>query len=205
MLFWRIPASDTVLDELLSRVSFKELGFRLKAHDSDEVIDWPELEQRVLADADFRKAVRFLIIPLATFDLLIQEYDQTNWAIYRAATDKTNLHICSDNPLVFLSREQGYRFLSPIAFPVSSNCFVYYTPDGRRPRVIDPDARIELDCLVFRQAIQYVCGPNADYIQSIAELTSLHEKRHNLEEHKKYLFSLLSVQTTQYPGPDLGE
>ena len=173
VLFWRLPDSDKYLDAVLPKLGLEKLGIRLVHPEKREEIKWPEFEQTVLRDPDFRKGLRFLSVPLATFDLFLQDYDVTNWALYRGPADVQSPHICSDSPTVFERLEDAFEFRCHIAFPASSNCLVFYSPDGRKPDRIDKDIRMDLDCLVFRQAQRYVCSPDGDYLVSLAELCNL--------------------------------
>ncbi len=201
VLFWRLPESDKYLDAVLPRLGFERLGIRLLYPETREEIKWPEFEQTILRDPDFRKGIRFFSVPLATFDLFVQDYDITNWAFYRGPTDPPSPHICSDSPIVFENLEHAFDFKCHIAFPASSNCLVFYSPDGRKPDRIDKDVRMDLDCIVFRQAQRYICSPDSDYLLSLAKLCSLEERILPIEKHRERLFKRFEDLSKMYPAP----
>ena len=75
VLFWRLPESDKYLDDIVTKLGFEKLGIRLVHPETGEEIKWPEFERIALRDTELRKGLRFLPIPLATFDLFVQDYD----------------------------------------------------------------------------------------------------------------------------------
>lgn len=200
VLFWRLPESDKYLDAVLHGLGFDRLGIRLVHPETREEIKWPEFEQIVLRDPDFRKGIRFLSVPLATFDLFIQERDAVNWAFYRSPGDNQEPHICSDNPIVFERLADVFEFKCHIAFTANSNCLVFYSPVGQKPDRLDQDVRMDLDCVVFRQAHRYVCGPDAGYLESLAKLCNAESKVLPIEQHRERLFKHFRELSHQYPA-----
>ncbi len=202
VLFWRLPESEKYLDGILPKLGFDKLGIRLLHPETREEIQWPEFEQIVLKDPDFRKGIRFLSVPLATFDLFVQQYDAVNWGLYRAPSGKGgNPHICSDNPIVFEKLADAFEFKCHIAFPANSDCLVFYSPIGKRPDRLDQDTRLDLDCVLFRQAHRYVCGPDGSYLESLAKLCAAEGTGLAIEQQKERLFRRFRELSEAYPAP----
>ena len=134
VLFWRLPESDQYLDAILPKLGFDKLGIRLVHPETREEIKWPEFEQIVLKDPDFRKGIRFLSVPLATFDLFVQQYDAVNWGLYRAPREKAEIRTSAQTIRLSLRdwltpSSSSVTWLSP-QIPIAS-CSIH--PSARGP------------------------------------------------------------------------
>lgn len=180
MMFWRVPTTDHLVDNFFRNKTLKDIGFVIKSKLTNKPVQNDEIENRIMNDPNSREAFRFLILPLNTFQILLQKTDLNNWNYYFAETEAP--HLCCDIPIIFNDPKKFFNFQDDLILPLTSSKILIFTQKGK-PKVLSPEFRINVDIYLFHQAHRYVCGPNRDYLGTISEMYF----RANKEVDEKYL------------------
>ncbi len=192
MMFWRIPESDKYVNKFFRGINFNNLGLRIiDKNTGGEAPD--KIKEKYFNDSNFRESCRFLILPLSTFRVLLQDSDINNWRYYYSESEA--LHLCSDNPIIFKNPLKFFTFEDDLILPLTSLKTLIFTRSKKSPS-LPPEFKISLDLNVFHQATTYVCGPNRSYLEHIS---NLYDYKKNVDGNylKNELFSFLNPLTSQ--------
>ena len=186
MIFWRVPATDHLIDNYFSGKTLKDIGFVLKNKLTNETVQNDEIENRIINDPNSREAFRFLILPLNTFQILLQNSDLNNWNYYFAETEAP--HLCCDIPIIFKDPNNFFNFQDDLVLPLTSTKILIYTKKVK-PKVLSPEFRVNVDLYLFHQAHRFVCGPNREYLNAISEMYYRGENKVNESVLKDEIFN----------------
>jgi hypothetical protein len=186
-MFWRIPESDSLFERFFEGKSPKELGVEIRQHCGETDIEAPqEMQEGMFDNPNFRKMCRHLTLPLNTFKILLQESDINNWNYYYG--DSEPISLCSDNPIVFKNPTQFFDFQDDLILPLTAKKILVFTRN-KKPSVLTLGFKANLDLMLFNNANRYVCGPNRDYLNKVAETYYKFDKKISYEQLKRELFS----------------
>lgn len=174
MMFWRIPATDHFVDSFFQGKKLKDIGFVIKSKLTNKSVQNDEIEKRLIKDRNYREACRFLILPLNTFQILLQESDLNNWNYYYSKTEAP--HLCSDVPVLFKDTENFFNFQDDLILPLTSSKILIFSKKDKH-KVLYPEFRFNVDVILFHQAHRYVCGPNRNYLKAVSEFYYRYENQ----------------------------
>jgi len=194
MIFWRVPATDHLFDNFFHGKKLKDIGLVIKSKLTNRPVQNDEIENRIMNDPNSREAFRFLILPLNTFQILLQETDLNNWNYYFSEIEAP--HLCSDIPVIFNDSDNFFNFQDDLILPLTSSKILIFSKKGK-PKVLSPEFRTNVDIYLFHQAHRYVCGPNRDYLKTISE--SYYSDDNKVDERflKNEVFSFLEKHSNK--------
>lgn len=187
MMFWRVPESDQLVDTFFESFSFDELGIKLEDQDGNSAPD--SVKQKMFEDPNFRQACRFLILPLNTFQITLQDSDINNWKYYYTESDFH--HLCGDQPIVFKNPKSLFIFEDDLFLPLTKNKFLVYTKK-EKVKELPPEFALLRDILIFGQSRKYVCSSSRDYLKVVSNLYYNRYANNDLHKLRKEVFSYLN-------------
>ena len=149
MMFWRVPATDHLVDSFFHGKKLNDIGIVIKSKLTNKSVRNDKIENRILNDPDYREACRFLILPLKTFQILLQESDLNNWNYYYSEAEAP--HLCSDVPVVFKDPNNFFNFQDDLILPLTSSKILIFSKNDK-PKVLYPEFRFNVDVVLFHQA-----------------------------------------------------
>jgi hypothetical protein len=124
--------------------------------------------KRLLSEQLFVESYR---IPKAIGDFLkaTNKYVLENWKItYPSRHSK--LHLIGDNPILTLEDDFDNILETESIFPLSSSKNLWHL-NSVFPKIVSPETTVMIDNLIFLQSERYVCGPDPNYLKTIAEMS----------------------------------
>jgi hypothetical protein len=191
MMFWRVPAADHLVDIFFQGKKLRDIGIIIKSKLTNQSVQNDEIENRLIKDPNYREACRFLILPLNTFQILLQDSDLNNWNYYYSETEAP--HLCSDVPVVFKDLDNFFNFQDDLILPLTSSKILIFS-NKDKPRILRPEFRFNVDVLLFHQAHRYVCGPNRDYLNAISEFYYRYDNHVDERSLKNEVFCFLKEE-----------
>lgn len=166
MTYWRVPSTDLEIINHVKTTDKKELFIKLiNPLTNEEAND--EIYNRLLKEQLFIESFR---IPKAIGDFLkaTNKYVLENWKItYPSRHSK--LHLIGDNPILTLEDDFDNILETESIFPLSSSKNLWHL-NSVFPESISPETTVMIDKMIFLQSERYVCGPDANYLKTIAEM-----------------------------------
>ena len=125
MMYWRVPATDHLVDSFFHGKKLKDISCIIKSKLTNKSVQHDEIENKIINDPNYREALRFLIVPLNTFQVLLQETDLTNWNYDFSETRAP--HLCSDVPVVFKDPNNFFNFQDDLILPLTSSKILIFS------------------------------------------------------------------------------
>jgi len=191
MMFWRVPATDHFVNIFFQGKTLKDTGIIIKSKLNNKQVQNDEIENRLINDRNYREACRFLILPLNTFQILLQESDLNNWNYFYSETEAP--HLCSDVPVVFKDPNNFFNFQDDMILPLTSSKILVFSKSDK-PKILRPEFRFNVDVILFHQAHRYVCGPNRNYLKAISEYYYRYENQVDERILKNEVFCFLKKE-----------
>jgi len=165
--YWRIPKTDKELADYVKTAERKDLFIKLLNRETNEEAP-EEIFERLRNEKAFIESYR---IPKAIIDYLKSKNGLflEKWKI-SYSTEPPNLHLIGDNPILTFNDTFANILDTEIIFPISSSKSLWRL-DSKFPKIISPETTATIDQLIFIQSERYVCGPNPDYLNAIAEIS----------------------------------
>jgi len=169
-IYWRIPETDDLIKSEIGSSSSNELHFEIRNKITGEEAP-EEFVNSIKKDDAFIKSYR-AIKPVLDY---MHQFDVSrieDWKVYFATIndkgERKELHLIGDNPIIFRNPNYTDIFQQEIIMPLSCGKTLYHTR-GKDVKIVEPTARINVDRLLFLQSKKYVCGPDGNYLEKIAE------------------------------------
>jgi hypothetical protein len=92
------------------------------------------------------------------------------------------LHLTCDSPLIIQDQEKATTDNQKVLIPINSRSILFYGKDIN-PSILPVEFRLYFDLAVFHQAQRYVCGPDREYLETVAnmyEFYKLHNQTHRI-------------------------
>lgn len=170
-LYWRVPKNDLLLEKLTQVLDFSQIGFLIKDKATGKTITKEE-EDRFRKDPAFVKMCS-LVLPFSTFNIPYVDGEEHLWkAVY---TTNNPLHLTCDYPVILADPKKFLAADQRLIMPVKSSGLLFYGKDILS-RELPPEFHIHVDLAIFHQAQRYVCGPNREYLNTIANMYAFYEK-----------------------------
>ncbi|MCB9188126.1 MAG: DUF4238 domain-containing protein [Flavobacteriales bacterium] len=186
-LFWRVPKNDELINEIIDKYDFEELGFKIQ-HKTSKKEASEEIKRMFKNDPAVRKMYSF-ILPFKTFNVGYNENEEEMW---KAISDNTSdaIRLTSDAPIITLKKDVFYDKTQKIIFPVTSNKLLFYGETAKQGK-LSPNFYIDADVAAIHNATRYVCGPNKDYLEKVVQLYNLRVEFNKTDEIIPDLFEHL--------------
>lgn len=157
LMYWRIPTNQDSLRDKLEKRRFRELG--LKIMKDNEVIDDIDFEMEMNRNPNFVKFMRFLL-PSYTY----QETFDCKTPMHIVALKEGGPLVCSDNPIICMDPSTFNVYTSDFIFPLNgTRLFIR----GESLNEFDNMIKIQIDMLIFKQAIKYVSCTDDRYLTDL--------------------------------------
>lgn len=161
-LYWGLPANYKILKNLLLDNNLKNIGMILKDKRTNKEVFDEQFENKIKADPNFSKFLRFGL-PLLNFIKSVK--NEANPLTFQALSDKKMFpSICSDNPILFRKGNNNDVYSDDLIFPVSNNIIFIR---AKRINNISVSIKLDIDLLTYKQAETYVCCVDEKYIETL--------------------------------------
>lgn len=186
-LHWRVPTQDNEVSNYVKNLNPENSVFEVRNKITGENAP-KELFNRIINEPSFAGSYRII---MAMQDYLGVEKDSSlnNWKIYYAPKQDNHPHLLCDNPLIIKKKHEENILKSELIFPLSKSKIIYHTL-GKYLKEIPPENRVSADLLLFLQANNLVCGPDADYLNLIANLALTYDAEWKIEFLKNEIFNI---------------
>jgi hypothetical protein len=186
-IHWRVPTQDAETSSYVKNLTPENSLFKVRNKITGENVT-EELFDRIINEPSFIASYR---IVMAMKDYLGVPIDNSinNWKIYYAPKQNNHPHLLCDNPLIIKEKHEENILKSELIFPLSKSKIVYHTL-GKPLKEIPPENRVSMDILLFLQAEKMVCGPDANYLNVIANMASNYDTERKVELLKNEVFNI---------------
>ncbi len=171
-LFWRIPFSDTIFEDLFNRAVFT-------TNNGETILD-------VKSDSNFRKIRRSTF----AYELIRKWVDsKPSEGIPATLFDRINpVFLISDNPIIFKNtpKTTDQLFTSEYFLPISSSRM--YCTIKNQNLYFDDKMAMAYNVLQIVQAREYVCASSLETLKLFIEYCNLLKLRGRLSEQIEILF-----------------
>lgn len=170
MTYWRVPSTDLEIINHVRTAERKDIFIKIINTVTDEEAD-DEMYNRIINEQSFIESYR---IPKAIGDFLkaTKKYILPNWKVtYPSRPSK--LHLIGNNPILTLEDNFENILDTDSIFPLSSSKMLWHLNSGFPP-MLSPENSVIVDQLIFLQSEKYVCGPDSNYLNAIAEMCERH-------------------------------
>jgi Protein of unknown function (DUF4238) len=184
---WRLPTQDDEASTYVKSLTPENSLFKVRNKETGENVT-EGLFDRIINEPSFIAGYR---IVMAMKDYFEVEKDSSlnNWKIYYAPEQENRLHLLSDNPLIIKEKNGENILKSELVFPLSKSKIVYHTL-GKVLKEIPAENRVATDILLFLQADKMVCGPDAKYLNAIANMASNYDTEWKVELLRNEIFNI---------------
>ena len=166
-MYWRIPSNYEEIKDIVSKKELKALGLKI-LNKNDDVIYDSDLEYRLKNDENFIKSMKFWFANISYPELF-----SCNTPLHIVPFPKGLPSICSDNPIVCRNPKTFRVYTDDYIFPL--NCNLLFIR-GRERAECMTSVKVEIDLLIYKQALKYVSCTDIKYLEM---LDGLYEKYNN--------------------------
>lgn len=180
-MYWRIPATDGLYAEKLSRDPIFTGIFKVVNKATGEVDD--EYTKEILSSPEVLKAFRWF----AQFTSILtspNSFDFGNWLI---SYSSRGLNVCSDNPIIFKTDIEENPFDADFICPLSKNHFLIRTLKKIEILEMPPEIGLQISMIILKQAKFFCCASEMDFLNAVADLS----KKYSLEALKNRVFAYI--------------
>lgn len=165
IMYWRIPRNHEMIKEIIVIRRLKDLGLKVLDKNSEIVFD-ESIENEVKNNPNFIKAMKFLF-PTFTYPETFN--CKTPSHIIRLL--KGGPSVCSDNPIICKNPDTFNVYTDDLIFPLNdTKLFIR----GDSLKEFSNLIKIEIDTLVYKQAIKYVSCTDESYLSTLDEFYEKH-------------------------------
>lgn len=180
----RVPSQDSHTLNIINRLSPSYLGFEIKNKSTgneapqgfyEEVMNHPafaEIAKMILAIKNYLSANESIL--------------ENNWNFYYSGSE-IQLQLLGDNPVIFKSEPKLDFLNTELIFPLSKDLTLYHSKHKFKNQ-LPPEHKVELDILMFLQAKKLVCGPDIEYLKTIAETAASVDDSRKMSLLKRRVF-----------------
>lgn len=156
-LFWRNPKNDELIRQLIQAKSIKAFGFKLIDENRQEIFD-ENIDNIIKNHPDIYKLLKYTF-PLNTFtNNFITNMDYTLLPF-----PKSNLpSLLGDNPIIFNNNDKIDTYLEEIIIPITKS--IIFIRSNNLDVQFHSSTKVLIDMLQLKQANEYVCCTNKEYI-----------------------------------------
>jgi hypothetical protein len=168
-LYWRIPSNDKLLNAVIEKYDFKELGFEITPMKGVDDLDINAVRKIFKENSAFRKMYSVILpfSPNNTFTIEPHEGEEQMWKAI--GNNNEGLNLTCDNPIITLRKDLFYGEEQMLLFPVTSQKLLYYG-NTSKANSLPVEFYIQSDLATMHVAERFVCGPNKSYLEKIREL-----------------------------------
>lgn len=166
-LFWRNPKHNDRLKELIKLNPLKSFGFKVVDSNNNEV-DSTEVEKIFKNKQDSYKLIKYWL-PLATFKNTLTH--NQNFHIIPFPT-KGLPGLLGDNPIIFKDPNNDNTYIEDLVVPITKE--IVYIRTSSLDNKFHSSTKVLIDLLQLRQANEFVCCTDKNYIN---QLNSLFESK----------------------------
>jgi hypothetical protein len=162
-VFWRTPINDGLRNAIIKNLSFKDLGFGI----FDEKTGKRHIEtEEMLRGLDAWVKLYPALLPISSFTKKFNKINKDEWRIYY---HKTDLHIITDNPIIFHKEFKDLSSLQEeLIVPLSSKILLIATKKTK-PKNLPPIFNLQVDLLLFHQAGRYAASSDKTHLEFLAK------------------------------------
>jgi hypothetical protein len=160
-IFWRSPAQDRLLNQVIDELSFEDLGFGVFDSKGNRYVEWEELFKTV----DLWRKFYPGLLMVASFRNRYKKANNSDWRLYYLPDQ---YHITSDNPLVLSEWNDLSSLQGELLFPVSRDILLV-SSQKYKPHILPSLFSAKVDLLIFHQATRFVAGPSEEYLRFVVK------------------------------------
>ena len=179
-IFWRTPANDDLRKHIIEQSSFKDLGFGIFDKQGNRSVKTEEM----MKDIDLFKKIYPVLLPVTSF---LNDNYTANWKDWKLYYHTKDMHVISDNPVIYKEMNNFSGLQHNIIFPVSSRIYLVSSP--HHPEKVADIFPHMADLYLFSSAKRFVAYKDKLYLNYLEKVNATTVKEHGIEKLKKSLFS----------------
>lgn len=181
-IFWRTPANDGLREHIISQSSFKDLGFGIFDREGNRSVNTEEMMKGI----DLFQKIYPVLLPLTSFINGNYKADWKDWKLFYSSND---VHIVSDNPVMYKDMTSFSGLQHNIIFPVSSKIFLISSP--QYPAEFKFTFPFMIDLYLFATAKRFVACKHKEYLEYLKNENDTTVKENGVEALKFHAFKHL--------------
>lgn len=168
-LYWRLPTSDNISDEIRNEKGFDSVPFDL-FHRDGTTADSAE-RKKILSDENMRRAYRLLLTftPFSNRDYVNQVFN------CKILFNDPGYFLICDNPIIKKSEAKNSDLLDEFIVPLSKEC-ILINNKVLLPKKIPDELFIQMGIAILDQANRFICGHDELFLEKIVEHYKVYEK-----------------------------
>lgn len=189
-LFWRSPANDELREHIIAQSSFEELGFGIfdkehkRSFETEDIVKGINLFQKTYP----------VLLPMTSF---LNGNFKKNWQDWKLYYHDKDMHVVSDNPVIYKEMTSFSSLQENVIFPISSKIFLISSP--HYPETIDTYFPHMVDLYLFHTAKRFVACKNKLYLTFLEKQNATTVKEQGAEKLKYFLFKYIDeTKSTDY-------
>lgn len=169
MMYWRIPANMKSLRNLIESKRFKNFGLKIQKGNLD--LDDVDFENELKKNPNFIKFIKYLYPTFSYYETF-----ECNTPLHIRSINEGGPLICSDNPIICRNPETFNIYTDDFIFPLNGTRLFIRGGSLREysENEFSGIVKIEMDMLIYKQAIKYVSCTNKDYLFELERLYKKH-------------------------------
>lgn len=185
-LHWRVPNQDVEFLDHISKITPEDSILQIQNKNTGESVS-QKLFSELINNPPVSETFK-IIQAMEDFRGIEKEVIIENWRLYYVGANLPQLNLLSDNPVIVRHRNRNI-LKSELIFPLSKGKIIYHT-NGKVLNEIPAENRLRVDVLAFLQSKKFVCGPNAKYLEDIAEYSKFYDTENKIEKLKENIFEI---------------
>lgn len=161
MMYWRNPTNYEEIREIIKNKTLKELGVILKDKNGLNIENY-EIESKIKENYNFFTTMKFWF-PMASYP----ETFSCKVPLHIISLQPGLPSVCSDNPIICKNPNTFQVYTDDFILPLN-NTKIFIR--GKLSQQCMTSVKVEIDCLLFKQARKYVSCTDERYIHMLNQL-----------------------------------
>ncbi|WP_321515916.1 DUF4238 domain-containing protein [Marinifilum fragile] len=167
VMYWRNPANYNEIERIIDRKKLADIGFEIKST-TNKPIDIDSIEKRIKKDKNFAKMMKFWFPNIS-----YPEIFNCNTPLHIMPFPEGFPSVCNDNPILVRDPDTFRVYNDDFIFPIN-NTKIFIR--GKKLKRFTATVKIEIDMLMYKQAVKYVSCTDEKYLEHLDSLYENHYK-----------------------------
>lgn len=161
MMYWRNPTNYKEIKDIIKSKTLRNLGLILKDKSGSSIED-DEIENRIKENHNFFTIMKFWFAMVS-----YPETISCNTPLHIISLQPGLPSVCSDNPIICKNPDTFRVYTDDFILPLNNTKLFIR---GELSQLCMTSVKVEIDCLIFKQARKYVSCTDEIYINMLNEL-----------------------------------
>ncbi|MFY0629201.1 MAG: DUF4238 domain-containing protein [Flavobacteriaceae bacterium] len=189
VLYAGLPINDDLMFQIINDSKKEDFFVKILSKGTNQEINNSyEIFESFKDEPAFIQSIKIM---KATIDYLKNKTSESleDWKPYYSSNQTIDYHLIGDNPIIMRDSSVDNVYNSELIYPLSKHIKIFHSK-GKTIKEIKPKDAVQIDTLIFIQSKKYVCGPDLDYLKTIASHAKNYNTPNLIAHLKESLFQL---------------